>query len=205
VLLADHHAELARAGGDGGCAEVWVGVAVARRVRGAQYVVGVEVRTELARRRRVEKLHVHAELALQRDAAPGHGQLVLGGDQDEIAVLAKIRIDAELGLELLVGDDAVRRELDAEPVRILMTDAAAGQRRGSRADRVALEHDDSAGAEARQMIGGAHAHDSRADDQDVGRRRHARHCKRLRSRARRRIVRRTVSLEGRHGPIDDQR
>ena len=176
MLLVDHDAELARTGGDPGRAEVRIGVAVARRVRRAEQVVGVEIGAEFARRRRVEQLHVHAELALQRHATPRHGQLVFGGDQDEIAVLAKVRIHAELGLEPLVGDDAVRRQLDAEPVGVLMTDPAAGQRRRSRADRIALEHDDSPGAKTGQMIGGAHAHDPRADDHDLRSLRHgARH------------------------------
>src|SRR5207248_4469381 len=47
------HAEVARARGDRGRAEVRVGVPVARRIGRAEQIVGVQVRAERARRRRV--------------------------------------------------------------------------------------------------------------------------------------------------------
>src|SRR5213593_1000165 len=107
-----------RARGDRGRAEVRVGVPVARRIGRAEQIVGVEVRAERARRRRVEQLDIDAEASLERDAAPRRGQLVVRRDQDEVSVLTEMRIDAELFLEPLVGDDAVGRQLDAEAVRI---------------------------------------------------------------------------------------
>src|SRR5206468_9014480 len=97
---------------------------------------GVQVRAERARRRRVEQLDIDAEASLERDAAPRRGQLVVRRDQDEVSVLTELRIDAELFLEPLVGDDAVGRQLDAEAVRILMANASAGQSRRARAHGV---------------------------------------------------------------------
>src|SRR2546427_13044228 len=83
-----------------------------------------------------------AEAPLERDAAPRGRQLVVHRDQDEVAVLAEVRIDAELFAEALVGDDAVGRQLDAQAIAVLVADAAAGQRRRAGADGVALKHDD---------------------------------------------------------------
>src|SRR5439155_9693281 len=127
VLLLDHHAEIPRAGGDRGRAGVRVGVAVARRVGGAEQIAGVEIGTQRARRRGVEQLDGDAEAALQRDAAPRGGQLLLRGDQDEVAVLPEVRIDAEFLGKPLVGDDAVGRQLDAEAVGVLVADATAAR------------------------------------------------------------------------------
>ena len=83
-------------------------------------------------------------------------------------MLAEVGVDAELFAEPLVGDDAVRGQLDTEPVGVLMTDAAAGQRRRAGAHGVALEHGHPPGADPRQVVGRAHAHDAGADDDDVG-------------------------------------
>ena len=82
-------------------------------------------------------------------------------------MLPEVRIDPELLLETLVGDDRVRGQLDAEAIGVLVTDAAAGERRRAGAHAVALEHDDAAGAESRQVIGRAHAHDAGADDRHI--------------------------------------
>ena len=87
-------------------------------------------------------------------------------------MLPEVRVDPELLLEALERHDAVRGELDAEPIGVLVTDATARERRRARAHAVALEHHHTAGAEARQVIGRAHAHDAGADDQDVCRLRH---------------------------------
>src|SRR5439155_134687 len=173
VLLLDDDTEVARAGSDRGRAEVRVGVAVARRVGGAEQIVGVEIRAQGASGLRVEQLDVHAQALLERHAAPGDGQLVLVADQDQIAVLAEVGVDAELVTEALVGDDAVRGQLDTQAVRVLVADAAARERRGARADGVALEDDHRTHAEPGQMVGRAHAHDPGADDHDFSGFRHA--------------------------------
>jgi hypothetical protein len=173
VLLLDRHAEIARAGRDRGRAQVRVGVAVARRIGGAEEIVGVEIRAQRASRRGVEQLDLHTQASLERDAAPRDRQLVLAPDQDQVAVLPEVGIDAELVLEALVGDDAVRRQLHAQTVRVLVTDAAARERRRARADGVALEHDHRAHAEPGQMVRRAHAHDAGADDHDFRGLRHA--------------------------------
>src|SRR5207253_1338264 len=173
VLLLDDDTEVARAGSDRGRAEVRVGVAVARRVGGAEQIVGVEIRAQGASGLRVEQLDLHAQALLERQAAPGDGQLVLVADQDQIAVLAEVGVDAELVTEALVGDDAVRGQLDTQAVRVLVADAAARERRGARADGVALEDDHRTHAEPGQMVGRAHAHDPGADDHDFSGFRHA--------------------------------
>src|SRR5262249_44647360 len=90
-------------------------------------------------------------------------------DQQQIAVLAKLGIDAELLLEVLERADDRLRELDADAVRILMPDPAARQRRRPRADGVPLQHDDAAGTTPREMVRGTGAHDAGADDQNVRR------------------------------------
>src|SRR5207244_3611375 len=87
-------AGILRAGSDRGRAEVRVGVAVARRVGGAEQIVGVEIRAQGASGLRVEQLDLHAQALLERHAAPGDGQLVLVADQDQIAVLAEVGVDA---------------------------------------------------------------------------------------------------------------
>src|SRR5262249_27592775 len=92
--------------------------------------------------------------------------------QQQIAVLAEVRVDAELVREVLEGLDAVERELDAHAVGVLMADSPARERGRARAHSVALEHDDAADAPARQMIRRARAHDAGADPDDVRRFRH---------------------------------
>jgi hypothetical protein len=82
-------------------------------------------------------------------------------------MLPELRIDAELRLEPLVGLDAVRGELDADAVGVLVTDPATCQRGRSRAHRVALDDDDPVGAAPGEVIPGAGAHDPGADDDDV--------------------------------------
>ena len=81
-------------------------------------------------------------------------------------------LDAELRFEALEGLDAVPSQLDADPVGVLVPDAAAGQRRRSRAYAVALDHNDAPDSPPRQMVGGAHAHDASAHDHHVGPARH---------------------------------
>src|SRR3989442_869717 len=130
-------------------------------------IVGVEIGSERAYRRRFEQLGGDPEAPLERDAAPRGGQLVFRRDQDEIPVLAEVGIDAELVTKTLVGDDAVRRQLDAETVRILMADAAAGEGRRAGAHGVALEDGHAPRAEPRQMVRRADAHDAGADDHDL--------------------------------------
>src|SRR5439155_805530 len=90
-------------------------------------------------------------------------QLVLAPDQDQVAVLAEVGIDAELVLEALIRDDAVRGQLDTQAVGVLVANAAARKRRRAGADGVALEHDHRAHAEPGQMVRRAHAHDPGAD------------------------------------------
>src|SRR5262249_40394842 len=116
VLLLDDDAEVPRARRDGRRAQVWIGVAVARRVGGAQEIARVQVGAQPARRRGVEQLDLHAQALLQRDAAPRGCQLLFASDQDQIAVLAKVGIDTELFAEALVGDDAVSCQLHAQTV-----------------------------------------------------------------------------------------
>src|SRR5262245_1337400 len=53
-----------------------------------------------------------------------------------------------------------------------MTNATARERRGAGAHGVSLQDDDAADAKPGQIVGGAHAHDSGADDDDLGRFRH---------------------------------
>ena len=115
---------------------------------------------------------VHAEASLKGHVALGLGLLRLGRDEDEVAVLPEARVDAELLLEALVRLDGASGQLDPDAVGVLVADAAAGQRRRAGADVVALHHHDAPGPAPRQVVGGAHAHDAGADDDDVGPARH---------------------------------
>ena len=82
-------------------------------------------------------------------------------------MLAELRVDAELVGEALEGHDALKGELDADPVRVLVADAAARQRRRARADRLPLEDEHPAEPLPREVIRGAGAHDAGADDDNV--------------------------------------
>ena len=119
-----------------------------------------------------QELDLHAQAALQGHVALGLRQLAFGRDQDQVAVLAERRVDAELDLEALEGLDAGKRELDADAVGVLVADPSAGQGRRPGADVVALEHDHAASPAPGQVIGRADAHDAGADHHNVRARAH---------------------------------
>src|SRR4030095_9976750 len=135
----------------------------------AEQILGVEIRTQLLRCRPIEQLDGDAQAPLELGAPTRGRQLLLRPHQDEITVLTEVGIDAELLLKTLVRHDRVRGQLDAQPVGVLGANAAARERRGAGAHSVALQDDDAACAQPRQMVGGARAHDSGADNDDLGR------------------------------------
>ncbi len=169
---AELHTELAGARSHRRGHQIGVGVAVARRVGGGEEIAGMEVRESPSRLLRRQECHVHAQAPLQRHVLLGERQLGLGRDEDQVPVLAEVGIDAELVLEALERLDDVLGQLDPDAVRVLVADAPARERRRPRANAVALDHDDAARAAPREVIGGAHAHDSGAHDHHVRRAHH---------------------------------
>src|SRR2546425_7359292 len=116
---------------------------------------------------------MHISLVFFFQAEDGIRDKLVTGVQTCALPISKVGVDAELVTETLVGDDAVRGQLDTQAVRVLVADAAARERRGARADGVALEDDHRPHAEPGQMVGRAHAHDPGPDDHDFSGFRHA--------------------------------
>jgi len=107
VLLLDHDAEIATRAAIAGRAEVRVGVAVARRVGGAEQIVGVEIRAQGARGLRVEQLDLQPRLCWSATLR-GDGHSSSFPMRHQIAVLAEVGSTPNSLTEALVGDDAVR-------------------------------------------------------------------------------------------------
>src|SRR5262249_12715183 len=131
MFRLDHRAQLAGASRDGRSGEIWIGEAVARRVCRGDEILCVEVWPAGADVVGLEHAGVHPQAPLELGALRVDRALRFRLLEDQIAVLPELRIDAELGLEVLVDDDALLGELDADPMGILVTDAAAGQRGGA--------------------------------------------------------------------------
>src|SRR5262245_20560779 len=167
AILLDHDTELAGAGRDRGGYQVRVGKAVAGRVGRGDQVAGPEVRAERADVVRRQHPRVDAQGALPGRALRVDRLLLPGLLQDQVAVLVELRVDPELGLEVLVDLDAMPGQLDADAVGVLMTDAAAGQRGRAGADRPALEHEHPTVPTTREVVRRAGAHDAGPDDDRV--------------------------------------
>src|SRR5882724_11528363 len=86
--------------------------------------------------------HVDAEALLQRDARLEGAQVLLVGDEEEIADLLEAGVDAELLREVLEHAEALEGEADFRLRRELGADAARGFAGGAAAYGLALEDDD---------------------------------------------------------------
>jgi hypothetical protein len=74
--LLDDDAAIADASRDRRRAQIGIGVAITRRVRGSEQILGVEIRAQLPRGRRVEQLDGDAQTPLERGAPPCGSQLL---------------------------------------------------------------------------------------------------------------------------------
>src|SRR5215475_11731501 len=111
--------------------------------------------------------YVHAEAPLHRDALLEAAEVLLLGDEEEVADLLEAGIDAEVLGEVLEHLEALQGEADLRLGRKLRADAARRLARGPAAHRLALEDDHVSLPATGEVIGDAAAHHATPDDDDT--------------------------------------
>ena len=117
--------------------------------------------------RGVEALRRHVEPLPHRERRLERRHVALLGDEEQVADLAEMRIDAHLLLEALDARQRAQRQPHVDLRRELETNAARVARRRAAAEVVALEHDDVAHTARGKVVRDGRTDDPASDDDDV--------------------------------------
>ena len=106
----------------------------------------------------------HAERSLKRQCCTEEPDVVGRVEQEEVAVLAEVDVDAEALLEGFELRQRPQRDPDVELVGELRSDAPCRLARRAAGERVALDEDDVGDPQLREVVRGARTHGATADD-----------------------------------------